>query len=163
MKPCARHISIGSTNRYLPNLDPWIRCLRNSRVVSTAEGSKGQGETVTPASTRAAEENKPGLSQPFSLNQTGTILRRHLAHFYAAVDTTDAPTKRGTVFHENFHGEKAVPFIDDGHLNLHVWRKEDAGGVDGDVRYGIAVTIEAEGAIPIYDQIAQRLRIMPRP
>ena len=34
----------------------------------------------------ATEENKPGLSQPFSLNQTGTLLRRHLAHFYAAVD-----------------------------------------------------------------------------
>jgi hypothetical protein len=40
----------------------------------------------------------------------------------------DNPVKRGTVFHEHFHGQKAVAFVDDGHLNLQLWRKEDAGG-----------------------------------
>ena len=35
----------------------------------------------------AIEENKPGLSQPFSINQTGTLLTRHLAHFVSAIDT----------------------------------------------------------------------------
>ena len=34
----------------------------------------------------AIEENKPGLSQPFSINQTGTLLTRHLAHFVSAID-----------------------------------------------------------------------------
>ena len=71
--------------------------------------------------------------------------------------------KRGTVFHERFYGAKAVPFIDDGHLNLQVWRKEDAGGIDDEIRYGIAISIEAEGAIRIYDEIEQRLRVTPRP
>jgi hypothetical protein len=76
---------------------------------------------------------------------------------------TDNPVKRGTVFHERLYGEKAVPFIDDGYLNLQVWRKEDAGGITDEIRFGIAVSIEAEGAIPVYDEIAQRLRVAPRP
>jgi hypothetical protein len=76
---------------------------------------------------------------------------------------TDGPVKRGTVFHEHFQGAKAVPFLDDGYLNLQVWRKEDAGGASSAVRFGIAISIEAEGALPVYDEIAQRLRIAPRP
>lgn len=75
----------------------------------------------------------------------------------------DRPVKRGTVFHEHFYGTKAVPFIDDGYLNLQVWRKEDAGGTEDEIRYGIVISIEAEGAIPIYDEIEQRLRVAPRP
>jgi hypothetical protein len=75
----------------------------------------------------------------------------------------DAMVKRGTIFHEHFHGAKAVPFIDDGHLGLRVWCKEDAGGVDDSIRYGIAISIESESAIPIYDEIEQRLRVAPRP
>ncbi len=75
----------------------------------------------------------------------------------------DHPVKRGTVFHEHFHGQKAVAFIDDGHLNLKLWRKEDAGGVVGEVNYGIAVTIEAGTTVPVYEEIQQRLRVRPRP
>lgn len=74
----------------------------------------------------------------------------------------DASVKKGTVFHERFHGDRAVPFIDDGHLSLKVWCKEDAGGIDEPIRYGIAVTIETEGEIQVYDEIRQRLRIAPR-
>jgi len=49
-------------------------------------------------------------------------------------------------------------------LALLVWCKEDGGMNEGDrVRYGIAVTIEAEGAQPIYEEIQQRLRVRPRP
>jgi hypothetical protein len=75
----------------------------------------------------------------------------------------DVSVKRGSVFHEHFHGEGAVPFIEDGHLSLQVWCKEDAGGENGPVRYGIAVTIEAETALPVYDEIQARLRVRPRP
>ena len=76
----------------------------------------------------------------------------------------DVSVKRGSVFHEHFHGTAAVPFMDDGHLALQVWCKEDGGMNEGDrVRYGIAVTIEAEGALPIYEEIQQRLRVRPRP
>ena len=75
----------------------------------------------------------------------------------------DHPVKRGTVFHEHFHGQKAVAFVDDGHLNLQLWRKEDAGGVVEDITYGIAVTIEAGTSVPVYEEIQQRLRVRPRP
>jgi hypothetical protein len=76
----------------------------------------------------------------------------------------DVSVKRGSIFHERFHGTSAVPFIEDGHLSLMVWCKEDAGiSEEGPVRYGIAVTIEAEAALPIYDEIQARLRVRPRP
>ena len=75
---------------------------------------------------------------------------------------SDAAVKRGTVFHECYTGSRAVPFVDDGHLALRVWCREDAGGTQRPIRYAIAVTIEAETSIPVYDQIQQRLRVRPR-
>ena len=75
----------------------------------------------------------------------------------------DASVKKGTVFHERYSGSRAVPFIDDGHLALRVWCREDAGGVQQPIRYGITVTIEAETAIPVYDEIRQRLHVRPQP
>lgn len=76
----------------------------------------------------------------------------------------DPTVKRGSVFHEHFEGESAVPFIDDGHLSLRIWCKEDAGlAGNEEVRYGIAVTIESEAALPVYNEIQQRLLIRPRP
>jgi hypothetical protein len=74
----------------------------------------------------------------------------------------DVSVKRGSVFHEHFSGEAAVPFIDDGHLSLQIWCKEDAGDQNGPVQYGMAVTIEAEIELPIYDEIQARLRVRPR-
>ena len=75
----------------------------------------------------------------------------------------DKTVKRGSVFHEHFEGEAAVPFIDDGHLSLRVWCKEDAGlARNEEVRYGIAVTIESEAALPVYNEIQQRLLIRTR-
>src|SRR5262249_5076267 len=55
----------------------------------------------------------------------------------------DATVKKGTVFHERFVGESAVPFIDDGHLALRVWCKDDAGTDGSPVLYALAVTLEA--------------------
>jgi hypothetical protein len=47
---------------------------------------------------------------------------------------------RGSVFHEHFDDESAVPFIDDGYLALQVWCKEDAGIVGGEpIRYAAAL------------------------
>jgi hypothetical protein len=74
----------------------------------------------------------------------------------------DPSVKRGSVFHEHFHGQSAVPFIDSGHLALRVWCKEDAGIDEREpVRYGIAVTIAAETALPVYAEIQERLRVRP--
>ena len=72
--------------------------------------------------------------------------------------------KRGTLFHERFEGESAVAFIDDGYLGIRVWCKEDAGPTtEQAIRYAIAVTIESGTALPIYEEIRERLRIRPRP
>jgi hypothetical protein len=76
----------------------------------------------------------------------------------------DVLTRRGSVFHEEYEGEFAVPFIDGGHVSFRVWCKEDAGArSDRSVRYAIAVTIESGASLPIYDQIKQRLFIPVRP
>jgi hypothetical protein len=75
----------------------------------------------------------------------------------------DVSVKRGTVFHERYSGERAIPFIDDGHLGISVWCKDDAGGAVDPVPYAVAVTIEAETEIPVYEQIEQRLRVRPQP
>lgn len=80
-----------------------------------------------------------------------------------SVQPPDASVKRGTLFHERYAGERAVPFIDDGHIALQVWCKQDGTDIEHAIRYGIAVTIESETAIPVYDQIQQRLRIRPQP
>jgi hypothetical protein len=70
----------------------------------------------------------------------------------------DASVKRGSVFHEQFDGDSAIAFVDDGRLLLQVWCKVDAGDEQRcAVRYGIAVTIESETALPIYEEIRQRL------
>jgi hypothetical protein len=70
---------------------------------------------------------------------------------------------RGSIFHEHFEGEAAVPYIDEGHLTLRVWCKEDAGVTDGTmpVRYAVAVTIEAGTDIPVYEEIETLLKIRP--
>jgi hypothetical protein len=76
----------------------------------------------------------------------------------------DQSVKRGSIFHEHFEGDSAVPFIDDGHLSLRLTCKEDAGlAAQTPVRYGIAVTVESGNALPVYDEIQQRLRVRPRP
>lgn len=75
----------------------------------------------------------------------------------------DQAVKKGTVFHERFAGKRAVPFIDDGHLNVGVWCKDDAGNDGAPVRYGIAVTIEAGTQLRVYEQVRERLRVRPRP
>lgn len=64
---------------------------------------------------------------------------------------------RGTLFHTRYEGDKAVAFVDDSHLLLRVWCREQAGTLDQTIRYGLAVTIEAGEAIPVYEEIRTRL------
>ena len=64
---------------------------------------------------------------------------------------------RGTVFHETYDGDRAVAFVDDGHVVLRIYCREQAGALDQDIRYGIAVTIEAGIGIPVYGEVRARL------
>lgn len=77
---------------------------------------------------------------------------------------SDPTVKRGSVFHEHFYGNAAVPFIDDGHLALRVWCKEDAGLTNPtSIPYAIALSIESETPLRVYEEVQERLRIRPRP
>ncbi|MDE0177726.1 MAG: hypothetical protein OXP36_03950, partial [Gammaproteobacteria bacterium] len=75
---------------------------------------------------------------------------------------SDKSVPRGSLSHVHYEGDRAVPFIDDGHLLFRVFCREQGGSLDGSVSYGVAVTIEAGEAIPVYQQVRQRLGIQPR-
>ena len=69
-----------------------------------------------------------------------------------------SPTvSRGTVFHARYDGNKAVSFVDDGHVSLRIFCREQAGSLDQPIRYGVAVTIEAGEGIAVYEEIRTRL------
>ena len=70
-----------------------------------------------------------------------------------------ACSQRGTVFHARYFGAQAVPFVDRGVLLLKVSRKKDATGPGTSAKFGLAVTIESEVEIPIYDEIRDRLKV----
>ena len=73
---------------------------------------------------------------------------------------SDHASKRGSLVHEIYTGEDAVVFIEDGHLVLRVWCRERPSSLRlrETIRYGLAVTIEAGEALPVYEQINLRLR-----
>ena len=69
---------------------------------------------------------------------------------------------RGSLFHVHYKGDKAVTFVDDGHLRFHVFCREQGGALDQSIRYGLAVTVEAGENVPVYQEIRQRLRVQTR-
>ena len=76
---------------------------------------------------------------------------------------SDKSVPRGSLFHVRYEGDKAVAFVDDGHIRFRVFCREQAGPLDRKIRYGLAVTIEAGKGVPVYQEIRQRLGIRPRP
>ncbi len=74
---------------------------------------------------------------------------------------SDFASKRGSVIHQIYEGDDAVAFLEDeGNLVLRVWCREKPSHAKlaQTVRYGLAVTIEAGTALPVYQQIDVRLR-----
>jgi hypothetical protein len=78
---------------------------------------------------------------------------------WASDQPSDKSVTRGTISHARYAGDKAVPFIDDGHLLFRVWCREQAGRLDQTIRYGLAITIEAGEAVPVYQEIRARLGV----
>ncbi len=72
---------------------------------------------------------------------------------------SDKSGARGTVSHTRYKGREAVPFVDDGHVLLRVFCREQAGQLDQNIRYGIAVTIEAGENIPVYQEVKAKLSV----
>ncbi len=69
---------------------------------------------------------------------------------------------RGSLFHVRYTGKKEVQFVDDGHMIFKVYCREQGGPLDQTIKYGLAVTIEADEHIPVYQEIRQRLMIRPQ-
>ena len=69
---------------------------------------------------------------------------------------------RGTLQHEMFFGDAAVPISDHDDVIVRVNCRADAGLLRSPVRYGLAVTFEVapETAVPVYEQV--RERVQPR-
>lgn len=68
---------------------------------------------------------------------------------------------RGSLFHVHYAGERAVQFVDDGHLQFLVFCREQGGALDQSIRYGLAVTIRAGEHVPVYQEVRQALAIQP--
>jgi hypothetical protein len=70
------------------------------------------------------------------------------------------PAQRGTIQHEVFSGAEARVFANAASLRIWVNCRADAGSLEDDVPYCIAVTLEAgeELGVPVYEQVAARVR-----
>ena len=75
---------------------------------------------------------------------------------------SDKSVPRGSLFHVRYSGDKAVAFVDDGHMRFLVFCRPQGGALDRAIRYGLAVTIEAGEHVPVYQEIRQRLGIQPQ-
>lgn len=69
--------------------------------------------------------------------------------------------RRGTVHHEIYDGNKAAVFLDGDAIAIDVNCRADAGALEAQVPYALAVTLEVgDGVkIPIYEEVKTRLRI----
>lgn len=68
--------------------------------------------------------------------------------------------RRGTVQHEIFEGEQALPINDKDCIEIKVNCRADAGKIKAPIAYGLVVSLEvAEGIdLPIYEEIQARIR-----
>lgn len=73
---------------------------------------------------------------------------------------SDHASKRGSLVHEVYEGENAVPFVEDGMIGVRVWcaGRPRLRPLDVPIKYALAVTIEAGTPLPVYEQINARLR-----
>lgn len=76
---------------------------------------------------------------------------------------SDKAIPRGSLYHVRFDGHRAVAFRDGNTLAMRVFCREQGGALDQSIRYGLAVTVEADELIPVYEEIRQALGIRPRP
>lgn len=82
-------------------------------------------------------------------------------------DTEWVAAKRGTVQHEVFEGEQALPLTEGDTLTIKVNCRQDATKIETPIRYGIVASLEvAEGVdIAVYNEVRTRIApaVMIRP
>jgi hypothetical protein len=71
-------------------------------------------------------------------------------------------TRRGTVAHRVFRGDKAAAFVANDKIEFRVQRERETGvGADDTISFAVAITIETEANLPIYEEVAVNLPIKP--
>ena len=72
--------------------------------------------------------------------------------------------KNGTLQHEIIEGEEVCTFLENEYLVIPIQCREDAGPLDVDVPYGLAVSLEVkdEVGIPLYDEIRSLIEVSIR-
>ena len=70
---------------------------------------------------------------------------------------------RGSLFHARYEGKKIVNFLDDSTIKFDVFCRNLEGHNGEPIRYGLVITIEANGVLQVYDEIRAALNIQPRP
>ncbi len=72
-------------------------------------------------------------------------------------------SRRGTVFSRRWEGTNAPILTDNHFIELSVQREPDIGAViDESISFGLAVTFTMPGITQIYEEIKQRLAVVPR-
>lgn len=69
-------------------------------------------------------------------------------------------TQRGTLQHEVFEGEAAAAYVDGSSINIQVSCRADAGSLEDEIPYALALTLEVaeELGIAIYDEVRVRVQ-----
>jgi hypothetical protein len=72
---------------------------------------------------------------------------------------------RGTLQHEVLEGNKAAVFRDGSVLRCKVNCAEEAGGLEGRIRFALCLSLEVavDSRIPVYQQVRDRIRPAVRP
>ena len=107
---------------------------------------------------------KPDTEDFINQSRTERIPKEYFLEDIIGVERKNAHSqqvKNGTVQHEILEGKKIVSYQDGDFLLISVVCREDAGNLDEDVHYGLAVTLEvAEGIeIPVFDEIRSRISV----
>ena len=68
--------------------------------------------------------------------------------------------KNGAVQHEIFEGKKIVPLLQGDALLIPVQCRKDAGNLDSDIPYGLAISLEAKEDIPIYEEVKEGIDLV---
>ena len=163
-----------------PNIEEALSCAPN-RATLVGHGSIAAGETnihripLPPGLERVTEPRTVTITvawfSPVNLRhqayrraklEVGTVTKLETAAGVTRSrgQPSDKSAPRGTVFHAWYEGDRAVPFVDDGHVLLRVFCREQAGSLDRDIRYGIAVTLETGESIPVYQAVRARLAVL---
>ncbi len=67
--------------------------------------------------------------------------------------------KKGTLQHEVFYGERAVPVAADDTITIKVTCDKDASNITEEIDYALMVTLEVAPGVqlPIYQQVSERI------